>query len=73
MDGTGLAPVPDKVKGHLSLALNAFCPVILTISSQCCSAFHLLVPLWQPLLPIKGGPWRTGEGFGSLEPGNTQS
>ena len=41
-DGTGLAPVPDKVKGHLSLALNASCRVILAINSQCCSTFHLL-------------------------------
>ena len=40
--GTGLAPVPDKVKGHLSLALNALCPVIPAISSQHCRPFHLL-------------------------------
>ena len=41
-DGTGLAPIPDKAKGHLSLALNALCPVIPAISSRCCSTFHLL-------------------------------
>ena len=41
-DGTGLAPVPDKVKGHLSFALNALCPVIPAISSRRCSTFHLL-------------------------------
>ena len=27
-DGTGLAPVPDKVKGHLRHALNVSCPVM---------------------------------------------
>ena len=26
-DGTGLVPVPNKAKGHLSYALNASCPV----------------------------------------------
>ena len=36
MDGTGLAPVLDKVKGHLSHALNASCPIIRAISSQHC-------------------------------------
>ena len=42
MDGTGLAPVPNKAKGHLILALNASCPVTPAISSQRCSTFHLL-------------------------------
>ena len=42
MDGTGLAPVPDKARGHLSGALNATCPVIQAISSQYCTPFHLL-------------------------------
>ena len=42
MDGTGLAPVPDKVKVHLSHTLNASCPVIRAISSQHCRPFHLL-------------------------------
>ena len=30
---TGLAPVPDKARGHLSYALNVPCPVIRAISS----------------------------------------
>ena len=42
MDGTGLVPVPDKAKGHLSDALNASCPIIRAISSQYCRPFHLL-------------------------------
>ena len=42
MDGTGLAPVPDKAGGHLSYALKAFCPVIHAISSGHCTPFHLL-------------------------------
>ena len=41
-DGTGLAPVPDKARGHLSYALNASCPVIRAISSGHCTPFHLL-------------------------------
>ena len=42
MDGTGLTPVPDKARGHLSYALNASCPVIRAISSGHCTPFHLL-------------------------------
>ena len=42
MDGTGLAPVPNKARGHLSYALNAPCPVIRAISSQYCAPFNLL-------------------------------
>ena len=42
MDGTGLAPVPDKAGGHLSYALNASCPIIRAISSGHCAPFHLL-------------------------------
>ena len=41
-DGMGLAPVPNKVKGHLSHALNGSCPVIQAISSQHYKPFHLL-------------------------------
>ena len=41
-DGTGLAPVPNKARGHLSYALNASCPVIRAISSGHCTPFHLL-------------------------------
>ena len=53
MDGTGLAPVPDKVKGHLGHALNASCPVIRAISSQHCRPFHLLCATVAAPLPIK--------------------
>ena len=42
MDGTGLAPVPDKARVYLGGALNASCPVIQAISSQYCTPFHLL-------------------------------
>ena len=42
MDGTSLAPVPDKVKGHLSHALNASCSVIRVVSSRHYRPFHLL-------------------------------
>ena len=41
-DGTGLAPVPNKARGHLSYALNASCPVTRAISSGHCTPFHLL-------------------------------
>ena len=41
-DGTGLAPIPNKARGHLSYALNASCPVIRAISSQYCMPFHLV-------------------------------
>ena len=41
-DGTGLTPVPNKARGHLSHALNASCPVIRAISSEHCTPFHLL-------------------------------
>ena len=63
-DGTGLAPVPDKAKGHLSDALNVPCPVIRAISSRHCRPFHLLCATVATPLTIKGGPRRTEKGFG---------
>ena len=42
MDGTGLATVPNKARGHLSYALNAPYPVIRVISLGHCMPFHLL-------------------------------
>ena len=56
MDGTGLAPVPDKAKRHLSDAFNASCPIIRAISSQYCRPFHLLCATVAAPFAIKGGP-----------------
>ena len=57
---------PIKKGGHVGSALNAFVRrsqriglLIVDLSTSC-------VPLWQPLLPIKGGPRRPGGGFGSF-------
>ena len=66
-DGTGLVTAPDKASGHLSSAFNALCPVMTGDKLVLCtylSSFR--VPLWRPLLTIKGGPRRTEEGFGSF-------
>ena len=63
MDGTGLAPVPDKAKGHLSPALNASCPLMLEINSQCCSTFHLLWATVTAPFAYKRRPMAHGEGI----------
>ena len=60
--------VPDKARGHLSDALNAPCPVIRGITSCHCRPLHLLCATVATPFPIKGGPRRRGEGFGSFEP-----
>ena len=63
-DGTGLAPVLDKVKGHLSLALNVLCPVM---ASDKLSHSTSMPPPGATVaipLPIKGDPRHPGEGFG---------
>ena len=62
-DGTGLALVPNKAKGHLSLALNAPCPVILAINSQCCSTFHLLCATVAAPFAYKRRPMAHREGI----------
>ena len=71
-DGTGLVTVPDKARGHLSSAFNALCPVMtgdkLVLCTYLCTS---CVPLWRPLLTIKGGLRHTGGRFGSLELGDT--
>ena len=73
MDGTGLAPAPDKAEGHLSYALKTSCPIIRAISSGHCAPFHLLCATVAAPSTIKGGPWHTGEGFGSSEPSTHHS
>ena len=63
MDRTGLAPIPDKLKGHLSLALNALRPIIPAISSQRCSTFHLLCATMAAPFAYKRRPMAHREGI----------
>ena len=61
MDGTGLTPVPNKARGHLSYALNASCPIIRAISSQYYTPFHLLYAIVAAPFDYKRRPmayWR---------------
>ena len=57
MNGTGLAPVPDKARGHLTYALNVSCPIIRVISSQHCRPFHLLCATVASPFAYKRRPW----------------
>src|SRR4051812_30513751 len=43
-----------------------FVPSCQAISLRTVDLSTSCVPLWRPLLPIKGGPRRPGEGFGSF-------
>ena len=62
-DGTGLTAIPDKARGHLSSAFNAFCPVMSGDKLDYCTTFHLLCATVAAPLTIKGGPRRTERGF----------
>ena len=55
-----------KQEGHVGNALNAFVRRCQRIDSSTVHLSTSCVPLWQPLLSIKGGPRRPGEGFGSF-------
>ena len=71
MDGTGLVPVPDKAKGHISYALNAPCPVTRAISSQHCIPFHLLCATVAAPFDYKRRPmayWRRIRPFETTHP-----
>ena len=71
MDRTGLAPVPDKVEGHLSLAFNAPYLVIRAISSCYCITFHLLCATVAAPFDYKRRPmayWRRIRLFGMTQP-----
>ncbi len=64
MNGTSFLAVPDKVRGHVGSALNAFvlrCPAIGLYTVQ---TFHLLCATVAAPLTIKEGMWRTERGFG---------
>ena len=60
-------PSPIKQEGHVSSALNVFVRRCQRIDSAMMHLSTSCVPLWRPLLSIKGGPRRTRGGFGSLE------
>ena len=62
-----LPPVPDKARTPKLGALNAPCPIMRGITSHHCTLSISCVRLWRPLFPIKGGPRRSGGGFGFLE------
>ena len=64
--GRASLPSPIKREGHVGNALNAFVRRCQTIDSSTVDISTSCVPLWQPLLPIKGGPRRPREGFGSF-------
>ena len=66
MDGTGLVAIHNKATGHLRGAFNAPCPIMTGDKLVHCILSTSCVPLWQPLLSIKGGSRHTGEGFKSF-------
>ena len=71
MDGTGLDPVPDKAKGHISDALNVSCPVIPNDKLAHCTPFHLLCATVATPFAYKRRPeayWRGIQIFWSREP-----
>ena len=43
-DGTGFVTVPDKARGHLSSAFNAFCPMMSGDKLDHCTNLNLLYP-----------------------------
>ena len=64
--GRASLPSPIKREGHVGSALNAFVRRCQRIDSSTVHLSTSCVPLWQPLLSIKGGPRRTGGGFRSF-------
>ena len=65
-DGTSSVAVPDKARGHVGSALNAFVLRCRAISSYTV-ACHLLCATVATPLCIKGGPRRTKRGFRLLD------
>ena len=64
--GRASLPSPIKQEGHVGSALNALVRRRQSIDSSTVDLSTSCVPLWRPLLPIKGGPRRPGEGFSSF-------
>ena len=71
--GRASLPSPIKREGHVGNVLNVFVRRCQRIDSSTVHLSTSRVPLWQPLLPIKGGPRRPGEGSGSFELRNLHS
>ena len=71
--GRASFPSPIKQEGHVGSALNAFVRRCQRIDSSTVHLSTSCVPQWQPFFPIKGGPRRPGEGFGSFGLGTHRS